>query len=109
MVMPMSRMELKKQQKKSTRFISFVFMLIFIILIAGLMATDYAMREMLALFDGSRLLGYGRVEELHEIYLMGDIYYINQTEAKEQVTQWATSIKAWINSGYRWIKDKLPY
>ncbi|KAB3530738.1 hypothetical protein F8153_06410 [Alkaliphilus serpentinus] len=103
----MSRMELKKQRKKSTRMVKLLFLLIFLLLLGGLMATDYTMREMLAIYDG-KLLGYERMEDLHGIYLMGNIYYIDGALVREKVSLWTSEIREWIDKGYRWIKDKLP-
>ncbi|MBM7614668.1 hypothetical protein [Alkaliphilus hydrothermalis] len=73
-------MEKKRRLKKDKRYVNLILMLLLFVLISGIVATDYALRDMMALFDGGRLFTYQQQGNLHHFEVFGDQFYIDQEQ-----------------------------
>lgn len=71
------RMEEKKVLKRKKRYVRLGLLLLLSLLVLGLLATDYALRNMMALFDGGQLFSYGRENNIHYLEIMGHEFYID--------------------------------
>lgn len=98
MVMWMSRIQTKIQNKKKKRQLKGFIILVILFLILGIVSVDYALREMLALNE-IRAIGYELQEEEVVIYLLGETFYI----ANERVNE----VYLFFQEGYYKIIEKI--
>lgn len=87
MVMWMSRVERKKVEKKSKKYFKICLFIQIILLIFGLIAVDFEIREMLGI-DESSLIGYKQLENRQYIvHIMGESYLVDVSKIGSQINK----------------------
>ncbi|SCX94921.1 hypothetical protein SAMN03080606_00556 [Alkaliphilus peptidifermentans DSM 18978] len=99
-------MEAKKNEKKKRRKLRLVFSLIMVLLISGLIATDYATREMMAIVDG-RVLGYTKNDNIHSFFLLGDVYDIDQKVMMDSIHNFLYQARVYFIKSSNWISKLI--
>ncbi|KAB3539087.1 hypothetical protein F8154_01245 [Alkaliphilus pronyensis] len=102
----MSRIEAKRKEKKRRRRVKLALSLILLLFTGGLLVTDYSTREMLAEFDG-QVFGYMRNDNIHSIYLFGNLYDINQDVVIETISNYINKAGIYFNKCSDWIYKLL--
>ncbi len=103
MVMWMSRLERKKLKKKKSHRTTFLVILIIAFLFIGIIITDNALRQMMALGEEGRVFGYERVDNLHLVDLLGRTFYIDQRIIDEKTLE----VRVWLKESYDYIKRSI--
>ncbi|AKL95809.1 hypothetical protein CACET_c23630 [Clostridium aceticum] len=94
----MSRVEEKLKYKKKKKQLLLILILILVFLVTGILAVDYALREMMAL-DETKVLGYEVQEQYTVLYIVGESIYI-KNESIDRVT-------VFVEEGYYRILQQL--
>ncbi len=74
--------------------------LIIAFLFVGIIITDNALRQMMALGEEGRVFGYERVDNFHLVDLLGRTFYIDQRVIDEKTHE----VKVWLQESYDYIK-----
>ncbi len=103
----MGRMEEKRVLKRKKRYVNICLMILFILLILGVVATDYAIRDMMALFDGGQLLAYWRDANRHYIEIFGSEYYFDEALVYESLKGYIEWTRLKSGELIKWLKGLL--
>ncbi|ABR49193.1 hypothetical protein Amet_3053 [Alkaliphilus metalliredigens QYMF] len=98
----MSRMEKKKNDKKRRHQLKGYIFLQIILLVLGLIFTDYALRDMTGFAEG-RLIGYEQRSAHYVIALFGSEVSIE----KEYVGEKVEYVQSFIDEGIQYMRQRM--
>ena len=103
MVMWMNRVERKKLKKKKGFTTTILVVCLIVFLFIGIIITDNALRQMMALGEEGRVFGYEREENYHLINLLGRTFYVDQRVIDDKTRE----ASLWLRESYDHIKRSL--
>lgn len=99
----MSRVEQKKLKKRKSYRVSMLIFLIVLFLFVGIVITDNALKQMMALEEEGPVLGYERQEHYHLINLLGRTFYIDQRVIDKRTKE----AGLWLKESYDYIRKSI--
>ena len=102
----MGRVEQRKQIRKKRKRARFLIICLLIFMILGLVATDYAIREMLAI-EESRVIGFTRELDNYKIYFMGEEFFIEYDRIEQVREEIYSFSKDQIEGIQDWIGNRI--
>ncbi|MGV8145670.1 MAG: hypothetical protein ACLKAK_05220 [Alkaliphilus sp.] len=101
----MSRMEMKKNRKRSSRMKTGLFVFIILTFLVAIMTTDYVLRTMLALDGEKRVFSYMRSANSHVVQFMGSEIIIEQNLFLEKLNDMILWVLELLESAFTKISD----